>query len=348
MQRVTRINPNVHRIMDEIDTVYTLTSDTATNHLLNPILDESFYPLLSAFREYGLEYYPVDYVNKSYNPLSVNDNKTMVLAFSGGKDSIASAIKLRDEGYYVYLYHMKKVNRSLSDEWESAKKCADLLDMPIFFDEISYSGNHMWMEHPMKNMIIANGALSFAIRKGLTTNIAFGNYNTSVLRDNPFDRCAGDCMDMWETYETIIQRVLPNFKIHCNLENMEETLEIISEHQELYEASHSCLCRHSLRPYRNNWVKEKYGIELPTIRCGSCYKCCVDYIFMADHNKTKFSEEYYKYCLNQLLKVMVAESDIPRSIEDVWNHFMLYDIEQSKIFEQMNNAVVLLGGIKWL
>ena len=69
---------------------------------------------------------------------------------------------------------------------------------------------------------------------------------------------------------------------------------------------------------------------------------------MADHNKTEFSEEYYKYCLNQLLKVMVAENNVPRSIEDVWEHFMLYDIEQSKIFEQMSNAVVLLGGIKWL
>lgn len=348
MQTVKRTNPNAHRIMDEIDRAYTLTSDFPTTYLISPVFDESFEPLIASFDVYGYEDYSVDYVNNQYEQIPTNYNKNMILAFSGGKDSIASALKWREAGYNVYLYHMKKVNRSLSDEWESAQKCAELLDMPIFFDEISYSGKHKWMEHPMKNMLIANGALSYGIRENISTNISFGNYLTSLLLDNPFDRCAGDCVDMWEFYEKIIQRILPNFKIHCNLDNMNETLEIVSEHKELYEASHSCLCRHSLRDYRNNWVKEKFGITLPRIRCGSCYKCAVEYIFMADHDKTDYSEEYYKYCLNQLSKVMYSENAFPRSVREVWEHFMMYDMSMSKIYDKMDNTVVLLGGIKWL
>ena len=348
MQRIQRINPNVHILMDDIDAIYAMTSDVATHALISPVFDESCESLIQLFNKYWYEAYEVVYEDKSYNPLPTNYNKNMILAFSGGKDSIASALKWKAKGYNVYLYHMKKINRSFSDEWISAKHCAELLDMPIFFDEISYSGKHMWMEHPMKNMIIANGALSYGIREGISTNIAFGNYLTSFLKDNPFDRCAGDCMDMWESYEKIIQRVLPEFKIHCNLENMHETLAIVSEHKDLYENSHSCLCRHSLRPYRNNWVREKFGIELPKLRCGSCYKCAVEYIYMADHDKVELSVDYYKYCLNQLLKVMIAENEFPHSVQAIWEHFMLYDIEQSKISDQMNNCVVLLGGIKWL
>lgn len=348
MQRIKRVNPNISKVMDDIDAIYTLTSDVATHPLIRPVFDESCKSLIELFNTYWYETYEVDYADISYDRLQTNYNKNMILSFSGGKDSIASAIKWRDEGYNVYLYHMKKINRSFSDEWESAQKCAELLDMPIFFDEISYSGKHMWMEHPMKNMIIANGALSYGIREGISTNIAFGNYTTSVLVDNPFDRCAGDCMDMWENYERIIQRVLPDFKIHCNLSNMNETLDIVSKHKDLYENSHSCLCRHSLRPYRNNWVKEKFGIVLPRLRCGSCYKCAVEYIYMADHDKMPFNEVYYKYCLNQLLKVMINENVYPRNVYGIWEHFMLYDIKESKIYDQMDNVAVLLGGIKWL
>ena len=348
MQKIIRQNKNVHPILDEIDSVYTMTSDVAVQSLINPTFDKSFESLIHVFYEYWYESYNVDFIEKSYEGLSTNYNNKMILAFSGGKDSIASALKFRDAGYDVYLYHMKKVNRSFSDEWECAKECAEILDMPIFFDEIGYSGSHMWMEHPMKNMIIANGALSYGIREGITTNIAFGNYTTSLLIDNPFDRCAGDCMDMWECYEPIIQRILPDFKIHCNLDNVGETLEIVLKHPKLYEHSHSCLCRHSLRPYRNNWVKEKFGVTLPKLRCGSCYKCAMEYIYMADHDLAEFNEAYYKYCLNQLLKVMIAEGTTHFTVRAIWEHYMFYDISESKIYDKIDNTNVLLGGIRWL
>ena len=61
------------------------------------------------------------------------------VAFSGGKDSIASAMRFKQFGYNVYLYHMRNINPTFSDEWECAQKLADMLELPIFIDEVHFN-----------------------------------------------------------------------------------------------------------------------------------------------------------------------------------------------------------------
>ena len=355
MQKIIRQTSNVHKVLDDIDRCYSLLSDRDwCGGLIRPTLDKSFKPLLDTFKQYGDFYTDVSFIDEInltdvvYEPMAVCYNeKKMVLCFSGGKDSVAAAKLYKEQGYEVHLYHLKHINPSFSDEWECAKECARLLDMPIFIDDIRFSGHHIWMEHPMKNMVIANGALSYAIREGLGTNIAFGNYTTSVLESNAFDRCAGDCVDMWDRYTNIIQRIIPNFKIYNTLENMGQTCDIVCKDRALLDASLSCLCRHSLRQYRSDWVKKKFGLELPKHRCGSCYKCAIEYIYMADHDLIEFNDAYYRYCLNQLYKVSNAEYLGLYFISELWNTYLTYPMSESKLYSELQTARLFNGSIKW-
>ena len=354
MQSVIRINKNIHPILDDIDRMYELTSEHATESLIPPVFDTSFEELFDVFDDYGDELYEVDYAD-IYRPykdklkLSKYDKNNIILAFSGGKDSVADAILYKEMGKNVYLYYLKHINSSFSDEWECAQKCADFLGLPLYIDDIRFKGHHIWMEHPMKNMLIANGALSYGIREGIGTKIAFGNYTSSYLFGNPFEKCAGDCIDMWEKYEHIISNIIPDFKIDVQLENLGHTLEIITkpEYQVALENSLSCMCRHSLRPYRHQWVKDKFGIDLLSHRCGSCFKCCVEYIYMADHDLIEFSEAYYKYCLSQLFKVAVSEGHRVFRMEYLWATFMFYPIEKSKLYDQFDGVELLLSEMRW-
>lgn len=348
MQRVERVNPNISPIMDDIDRLYAVLSEEQGNTLVYPQFDSSLQGIVDLFNRWTRSEWQISGVVENYPSVKSIKNNNLILAFSGGKDSIASAIKWKNAGYNVYLYHMRHINPSFADEWKCAKRSAELLDMPIFFDDIKFSGHHMYMEHPMKNMIIANGALSYGIREGITTNIAFGNYTSSMLIDNPFDRCAGDCMDMWDSYNAVIQRVLPRFRIWANLENMGETLGLLADRTDLLNSSLSCLCRHSLRDYRRSWVKSKFGIDLFQNRCGSCYKCCVEYIYLADKNKVPFSEAYYKYCLGQLYKVAQSEGVFVVSLYHVWDLFTFYPVTESKIYEQITKARLMIRSIKWV
>ena len=346
MQKINRVYANVSPIMDEIDYIYSYLSEPPTS-LFPMIYDESFSELVNIFNTYGGHKWKVEYHKRDYQQIEPIDNNNLILAFSGGKDSIASAIRYKQYGYNVYLYHMRGINPTFSDEWSCAERLAEMLELPIFIDEVHFKGYHKWTEHPMKNMLIANGALSYGIREGITTHLAFGNYTTSYLDDNVFDRCAGDCMDMWSAYEDIIRRIIPDFEIDVNLENMGDTLNTLADRQDLLDESLSCLCRHSLRDYRKNWVKEKFGIDLFNRRCGSCYKCCVEYIYMADHDKLPYSEGYYKYCLGQLYRVALVEKIPVKDVVDIWNTYIFYPLEDSHIGEQIKTARLLKEKIKW-
>ena len=342
MQRIERKNPNVHPLLDEIDRLYAYLSEEPNNTLVHPVWDKSFEPLITEFNHRVADLWSANYVDSEWEKISPIDNNNLILSFSGGKDSIATAIKYRELGYNVYLYHLQHINPSFADEWQCAKEVADILGLPIFIDNIRFIGHHMYMEHPMKNMLIANGALSYGIREGIGTTVAFGNYTTMLLDDNVFERCAGDCMDMWDVYDAIIQRILPDFKVLSILDNLGDTFDTLIDRFDLLNASLSCLCRHSLRDYRRGWVKSKFGIDLFNRRCGSCAKCCMEYIYMTDHDKLGFSEDYYKYCLNQLYKVSIDEGVAVWNVYELWDNFFFYSIRKSKIFNDLQE--VKLGG----
>ncbi len=356
MQRVIHKDgyKNIHPLLDEIELFYQEVSsfEPKPKMLISNEFDISFKYLADTFIEYSSimeENVPKIFIDKHIQPMQLPEyNKNnIIICFSGGKDSIALALKCMNKGYNVYLYSVEHINQSYLDEIEHAKKAAEYLNLPLYVDDIRVGGHNSWMEHPMKNMIIANGALTYGIRNNIGTRIWFGNYSSSLLDDNDFSRCAGDCVDMWDRYNVIIQRIIPDFHIETDLETMGETLEIITPNKELLNLSLSCLCRHSLRDYRWNWVKEKFGIELPKNRCGSCYKCCVEYIYMADHDLIEFNRDYYRYCINSLYHVYLNETGPTLDINNVWYSYMFYDIKESKIVEDMKEARMFIRNIKW-
>lgn len=354
MQRVIRTNEYIHPLLDEVDKFYTATSSfkPAKKQLVPDTYDIGFSDLVEVFKNHSslpLNNIPSNLVDEGYSHMILpNYNKNnVIVCFSGGKDSLALVLKCISKGYNVYLYAVKHINQSYVDEIEQAKKIAEYLQLPIYVDDIRLGGKHDWMEHPMKNMLIANGALSYGIRENIGTRIFFGNYTTSSLENEDFSRCAGDCMDMWDSYNSIIRRIIPDFKIEADLSDMGETLEIVTPQRELLDMSLSCLCRHSLREYRHQWVKDKFGIDLPKNRCGSCYKCVVEYMYMADHDLIKFSREYYRYCMNMLYHVYLDTVGATLDINNVWYSFMSYDITDSKIVDDLQKARLFIKNIKW-
>lgn len=348
MQSIKHTYTNLHRVFSDIEAFYTHTSELECRGLLVPQFPKQFKELADIFEMYGgVQLDCTRELNYDKLDLPEYNANNVIICFSGGKDSTATAIKYKEMGYNVYLYSVNHINPSFSDETKCAKEIADKLGVPIYIDDIRLLGRHCWMEHPMKNMIIANGALNYGISNGIGTRIVFGNYTTSYLNDNPFDRCAGDCVDMWHSYESIINEIIPNFKIELYLENMNHTLDIITEHRDILDSTLSCLCRHSLRDFRHQWVLEKFGVNLPKRRCGSCYKCCVEYIYMADHKLIDFSKDYYRYCLDKLMSVCDDEGVLIFSIYDLWEHFIFYPIQESKIYDDADRAKVLTRSIKW-
>ena len=340
MQTIIRTNRNVHPILNDLDVFYTKVSEREYKN--TSLIEKSFYEPLKSLETMFNDYLDTNFsftykkIDFSKLDLPVYDKKNLILCFSGGKDSIAALLHYKKLGYNVYLYHLRHINFAQTDEYENALKIADYLNVPIFVDDIKLSGHNDYTEHPMKNIIIANGALSYGIREGITTKIAFGNYYSSSLAYDRFDFCGGDCKEMWQSYEQIIHTIIPRFKVYVCLRNLGTTLKSVCKDRTLLDMSVSCLGRANLRDYRSKWVNSKFNITLPKHRCGSCYKCCIEYIYMTDHNLQDYNEKYYSYCLRQLQKNTQKEIGIKPDITYLWNMYFFYDISKSKYLNSSN------------
>ena len=328
---------SVHPIFDEFERFYFATSGKSlqvSNSLLPTVFDRGFEILQGIFNMYGEQSYHFTFTDKDYSQLVLPkyDDNNIIIAFSGGKDSVATVLKYMECDYNIYLYHVRGLKKSsYPDEWKNAQAIADYLNLPLIIDDIQLDGKLDFPEHPLKNIIIANNMLQWGIRNGIGVNIAFGNYLSSYLESTAFYYSGDDCIDMWEAYESIIQKIIPKFFVGIALYDLHETLETLQEDKKLLSLCKSCLGAYRFREHNHKINCNKYGIKLLPERCGSCWKCALEYIYMTDHNVLEYNEGYYKHCIDVLKKANKHENKLDFvDIETLWNIYFRYDISESK------------------
>ena len=333
MQTVTHEQPNIHPLFTEIEKAYAVTSVKKHEGRLVPfVFDYSFVQTFSMFEQYGHTEYDVRYTKYPQKAvkLPAKRKKTIIICCSGGKDSVASILHYKQAKYKIYLYHLKGINLTYKDEFKAVERIGKLLDIPVIFEEVKLNGKQEWVEHPLKNWIIANCALQYGIREGITTNIAFGNFNTSTLQDDPFEVCGGDCQEMWECYERIIQKIVPDFHVQIPFANFQDTIDCFVQNPELLPYAQSCIGPYRYREYLKKKNEKTYNIQLNEHRCGSCWKCCLEYCVVCDKGIYEYNEGYYEHCLEILRRTLQREKHHRYNFEKTWDHYFFYGKEQSK------------------
>lgn len=349
MQRVVHEYRNKSRIFSMLEGLYTYVSDT--DYMFDDILwvDESFTKLcdilqehLLIFRKPEIKPFKLPEIEKKCD--TVFENKEITVCLSGGKDSAAVAYYYKKLGYKVHLYHATGVNKAYGDEKKAAQRVADYLGCDLFIDKIVLSGTHQFIEHPLKNYVIANGALHYALAKGYAPVLAFGNFSKSILDMNEFEVCGGDCIEMWEAYEEIIKPVLPDFRMEIPLETNADTFDLLSEDWELFSMSVSCMSPFRFRAHWKHRTEEKYNLRLFENRCGCCWKCCVESMWLIDYDKVEYHEEFYVHCVQTLARTIFKETGSKaESLQDVWDNYMFYPFEKCKAKEVLTDATVRTG-----
>lgn len=320
-------------ILQDIEYLYALTSNknNDTSILIKPTVNNALKPLLNLFNTYGY-YYDVNYSDRQYSKIDIsNFNKhNMIVCFSGGKDSLATAIHYKKLGYNVYLYHVTGLNKHYTKEYESAKILAEKLEMPLIIEDISYKGQHDWIEHPLKNIVLVGMALNYGLKNKIGYKIAVGNYYTSTLdniTDIEFGIDAGDCIDVWKIYENIIKKFIHNFHIYVALQKMQTSYNIIVNYDyKLFFDTQSCLTPNRFRTLFHNRTQKNYTIDLKSNRCGCCWKCAFEYIWLVDKKYLPVNKKYYKHCLEVLQNTLKKEEDTFYTLEESYQRYFGYSI----------------------
>ena len=269
--------------------------------------------------------------------------KTVLLAFSGGKNSLATALFYKEHGFDVRLFHLCGINRAYGDECEIARQQAERIDLPLYVQNVSVGDGYYedYTIHPMRNIIIANAMIHFAFNHHLPPNIAFGTLEMDRLAYNCFDVCGGDCREIWDAYECIIRTLIPDFRVRTPLSSDEQVYERLRMNPSYRKMITSCATELQHRGICQRRVARFFDYMPEDNRCGVCWKCARDYIYECDHDLAVPNYHYYIICLTILKAQFDGEIGVAsHSMQDIWHRFFFYNMRESKFYEELRAAKI--------
>lgn len=258
-----------------------------------------------------------------------SNNKKIIIAFSGGKDSTALALYYKQLGYQILLYHLHGINHTYPNELQIAQQVAKYLDLPLIEENIKLSGTNSYLEHPLKNQIICSFMVNYLIQNNLYEyELGFGDFLSDTITNSKFDRNWSDTQEMWISFcKSYLNQI--NLKLNIVFNTYIDTLKIISQDLHLLNLTQSCITPYRFLNSLHKHNEIKYNIKLFDHRCGSCWKDCVEYIYLTDHKILTKNELYYRHCeqiLKQKYKTEIANPKNKPNKQDIYNAFLKNDI----------------------
>ena len=334
----------LHPIFLDFELLYReLSNNDEPNRLIGGnVFDRSMNVFEGIFNLYGDCEKQLNYTVRDYPKLSARPiGKNIIIGFSGGKDSTATALYYKQRGFNVYLYHVHGLNKFFPQELQSAQEVADTLGLPLIVENVKLSGKSLYPDHPLKNIIIANMMVQWGIKNGIGVRLAMGNYYTVELDDVEFSTAGDDTREMWQAYKSVIKKYVPKLKIEFPLEDITTTFRMLSKERGLIEKTQSCVMTYRFKESHRKRIQKTFGIELMPNRCGCCWKCAVEYIYFADHDVLPYVKDYYIHCFAVLMNTIWKETAcFPYDVNYIWNVYLFYPMEESKAYKELKNAFI--------
>ena len=202
----------------------------------------------------------------------------------------------------------------------------------MHIENIKLSGKNTYLEHPLKNQVVCSLALNYAINNDLGTCIAFGDFTSDKVDEGLFDRNWSDTQEMWHSYIKYIKTYIPSFELKTPFNNYLDTLNIVGKNMYILNMTQGCLSPQRFKNKLHNFNKEKYNVNLLDNRCGSCWKCSVEYIYLADKGFIEPNDDFYIHCLDVLKKKMKEEKPLlpkAKNYKDVYCAYLYGNYENS-------------------
>lgn len=210
------------------------------------------------------------------------DDRVLVLPFSGGKDSTATALLAQRAGYQVVLYYMAGVNPSYPDERRYAEGIAALLGLPLVERSARIVGQRSgYWEPQTKNQVLVACAAAWAQAAGTGGTFTLGLFRGGD-RSAPMTEVS-DTEAACLAFVPFVEEAAPGFRWHRPWlrESVDSLAVVASEGGALLDAVHGCFAPPR---FRGTWAAQagrRLGIAVLPGRCGlHCPKCAAEYLVL--------------------------------------------------------------------
>lgn len=256
--------------------------------------------------------------------IPVND-KDVLVAFSGGKDSVASALWLRDNGYNPILVFITNTSNSYPNELEVAMNFAEKENMEMIVKYIKKKGKYDFPDNPTKNNFILCQLIDIGIQRGIT-KYTTGCFKHDTLNDvNPLYNMS-DTYELWLLFNDWVKVHFPNYEMMFLWRGSPETTKFMyTEHFDALPLAMSCVTPYRFQKLRRTQNIEKYKVDLLPNRCGSCRKCCLEWLVGVHLGYLEPNEEFRKHCFSILRGQL--KDQMPQIKQPEW------ELSDDEIFE---------------
>lgn len=232
--------------------------------------------------------------SRPYGSRAVGGNGAFI-AFSGGKDCLATAIRAEEDGYSPTLVYISGINKSLPSERRHAVEVAKAAGYPLMELKINISGNKEYNEHPLKNILILCMLIDLGTQHGASA-FGLGNIFEENSTHGSLDYDLSDSYDMLRAFNLFVKGVMPSYRyltyIHDNLQSF---YTVYKRDKNLISLLSTCITPDYRKPMIHRSNVSKYGKDCVLDDCcGGCYKCADFYLFRREFGLVRHNPEYIK------------------------------------------------------
>ena len=238
--------------------------------------------------------------NPAPAPGRADDGRTL-LAFSGGKNSTAAALKLRALGRRPIPVFVRGLNRAYPNEHVAAARVCGRLGLPLRVVEVAQSGKSGFAENPIKNLF------AWVILADIGAAEGIGDFAFGCLADDSDewlnrDYGLSDAREMFAAALPLIRCAIPGATYRADLlrNETDSFVTIIARQRSLLNDILSCIMPYRFRNVHRTRVIGKFGVSLLPGRCGACYKCANESLHLHALDVIRQPAAYLRYCVGIL------------------------------------------------
>lgn len=267
-----------------------LTTDRRLAHVLNIVHAKAKFAPLTVTPDSFVE-------SRPYGTRPVG-GRSCFIAFSGGKDCLATAIRAEEDGWKPTLVYISGINKSLPSERKHAQEVARAAGYPLKELRITLSGNKDYNEHPLKNILILCLLIDLGTLSGATA-FALGNIFEENSTHGSLDYDLSDSFDMIRAFGLFVRQILPEYQYLTYLhDNLQSFYTVYRRNKDLIPLLSTCITPDYRKPMIHRSNVRKYGSDcVPEGFCGSCYKCADFYLYRRAFGMVRSNPDYIRKCM---------------------------------------------------
>jgi 7-cyano-7-deazaguanine synthase in queuosine biosynthesis len=299
-----------HSILDLVTSIYdNFNKQKFDKKIIIPVVLKKFVSLVYKFHRQEFSICKTYLVPKI--KLKEND-KHVVLGFSGGLDSCYQAFRLREKGYVVHLFHVKNIN---TYENAQATHSVELFSKKFSFPliEVNFIKNNKkdnpyrqyWPENTSKNQVMLSMMIDYCIDNGYN-RISLGDDLGLSVKNAVIGTNGTDAKEITKSFLDGIKKIVNIVFIPIEKGNDKGVrLKKLKEYACL-DMYYSCVSpgRFNAKLHDNNC--KKYKVNLPKHNCGSCRKCAMHFLILKETGMAKPNKKFENHCWKILYSTKYA------------------------------------------